>query len=144
MKELTSHLVNIHSQYNTLELKSKEYQLDIVDTLANLNVTRNEFSKKYKILIDKRNKLELLKQHLSKSLQQSDYNKFQLEELEILNLDQTNFEQIEIDLKKLKIVKALYLLLILLQKLLVETIKLRTKYVHFFLIWIELKTLMRT
>ncbi len=100
LKELTSHLVNIHSQYNTLELKSKEYQLDIVDTLANLNVTRNEFSKKYKILIDKRNKLELLKQHLSKSLQQSDYNKFQLEELEILNLDQTNFEQIEIDLKK--------------------------------------------
>ncbi len=100
LKELTSHLVNIHSQYNTLELKSKSHQLDIVDTLANLTNKRNEFSKNYKVLSEKRSELELLKLNLSKSLQQSDYNKFQLDELEILNLDQTNFDQIEVELRK--------------------------------------------
>ncbi|MEY3236866.1 MAG: hypothetical protein RI883_967 [Bacteroidota bacterium] len=100
LKELTSCLVNIHSQYNTLELKSKTHQLDIVDTLSNLSKKRNEFSKNYKLLIEKRNALEGLKLNLSKSLQQSDYNKFQLEELEALNLDQSNFEQVELELKK--------------------------------------------
>ncbi len=100
LKELTSLLVNIHSQYNTLELKSKVYQLETVDTLANLNSTRNEFSRRYKILLDKKSEIETLKNSLAKSLQQKDYNKFQLEELEILNLDQTNFVEIELDLKK--------------------------------------------
>jgi DNA repair protein RecN (Recombination protein N) len=32
LKNLTSQLVQIHSQYNTLELKSKTYQLELLDS----------------------------------------------------------------------------------------------------------------
>lgn len=100
LKELTCRLVNIHSQYNTLELKSRSYQLDILDTLADLKKKRNDFGEKFKNLSEKKIKIDYLKNHLSKTIQQSDYNKFQLEELEELNLEKTDFGQLEIELKK--------------------------------------------
>lgn len=102
LKDLTSCLVNIHSQYNTLELKNKAYQLDVLDTLAELRTKRSDFSTKFKKHNDKKSKLVALKLSLSHALQQQDYNKFQLEELEELNLDTTNYELLEAELKKVE------------------------------------------
>lgn len=100
LKTLTSSLVNIHSQYNTLELKSKSYQLDVLDTLAELLSKRTLFAAKFKKYNTQKSKLSELKLELSHALQQQDYNKFQLAELEELNLDAKDYMQLEVELKK--------------------------------------------
>lgn len=100
LKDLSSQLINIHSQYNTLELKNKNYQLEILDTLAGLRNKKSEFSIKYKNYLDRKHELEELKRSLSQVLQRQDYNKFQLEELEELNLDKNDFTVLEAEFKK--------------------------------------------
>jgi DNA repair protein RecN (Recombination protein N) len=45
LKALSIQLVQIHSQYNTLELKSKSYQLEVLDILAGLDKERIFFYK---------------------------------------------------------------------------------------------------
>jgi len=102
LKELTGSLVNIHSQYNTLELKNRSYQLEILDTLADLNSIKANYSSKFKKFQSKKTKLTELKLVLSHALQQQDYNKFQLTELEELNLDQNNYQSLEAELLKVE------------------------------------------
>lgn len=100
LKELTGSLVNIHSQYNTLELKSRTYQLEIVDTLGDLKGEAELFAKNYKSLSTLSSELKRLNEQLSTALQQQDYNAFQLKELEELNLERTDFNSLEGELLK--------------------------------------------
>jgi DNA repair protein RecN (Recombination protein N) len=100
LKELTGSLVNIHSQYNTLELKSRTYQLEIVDTLGDLKGEAESFAKNYKSLSTLSSELKRLNEQLSTALQQQDYNAFQLKELEELNLERTDFNSLEGELLK--------------------------------------------
>ena len=43
LKELTGGLIHIHSQYNTLELKDKDFQLRLLDVLAGTLKKRTQF-----------------------------------------------------------------------------------------------------
>lgn len=100
LREFTGRLVNINSQYNTLELKNKTYQLEVVDILSDLQAMRLEFSKMFKDFTEKKSILKELREELSRVLQQQDYTKFQLEELDDLQLDKTDFSKIEEELKR--------------------------------------------
>lgn len=102
LREFSSRLVIIHSQYNTLELREKEFQLDVLDCLAGLEEERKNYLKKY--LDWKTHKLELEKLK-SEYLEQSkllDYNQFQLSELEALNLYQVDYLRIEEELNEIE------------------------------------------
>jgi len=102
LREFSSRLVIIHSQYNTLELREKEFQLDVLDCLAGLEEDRKNYLKKY--LDWKTHKLELEKLK-SEFLDQSkllDYNQFQLSELEALNLRQVDYLLIEEELNEIE------------------------------------------
>jgi DNA repair protein RecN (Recombination protein N) len=102
LREFSSRLVIIHSQYNTLELREKEFQLDVLDCLAGLEEERKNYLKKY--LDWKTHKLELEKLK-SEFLDQSkllDYNQFQLSELETLNLRQVDYLRIEEELNEIE------------------------------------------
>jgi len=100
LKEFSSQLIHIHSQYNTLELKDVNFQLKVLDVLANVSDTRNQFSERY--IAFKKDQLSLNKkqEQLSASLAQSDYNTFQLNELEELNLEKHNFDSIKSEVEK--------------------------------------------
>jgi DNA repair protein RecN (Recombination protein N) len=95
LKELTSRLVYIHSQYNTLELKSKQFQLDVLDVLSGLMSERAIFSQLCEEHKSKHNDLKKLKADLADLLKQKDYNQFQLQELDELNLLKVNFSEME-------------------------------------------------
>ena len=97
LKELTSRLVYIHSQYNMLELKSKQFQLDVLDVLAGLMSERASFGQLYTEHKNKHSELKKLKADLADLLKQKDYNQFQLQELDELNLMKVNFSEIEKD-----------------------------------------------
>jgi DNA repair protein RecN (Recombination protein N) len=47
LKELTARLFYIHSQYNTTELKSSVYQLELVDSLAGLEIEAQQFKRAF-------------------------------------------------------------------------------------------------
>lgn len=114
LKELTSRLVYIHSQYNTLELKSKQFQLDVLDVLSGLMSERAIFGQLYEEHKSKHNDLKKLKADLADLLKQKDYNQFQLQELDELNLLKVNFSEMEKEFnliensKDIKIVLALF------------------------------------
>lgn len=100
LKELTEQLVHIHSQHNTLELKKANFQIELVDTLAGLDMLQQEFSEKFKSWNSQRKKLVELKEQLAHHLQQRDYNRFQLEELEEIQLGTYNYDELEVELKR--------------------------------------------
>lgn len=100
LRAFTEQLVNIHSQYNTLELKSRSYQLEVLDLLSDLTSQRVEFSTLYQEYQLKSKQLKELKHDLATLLQRQDYNRFQLNELEELELDTRDYSSIEADLRK--------------------------------------------
>ena len=100
LKELTEKLVHIHSQHNTLELRKPDFQIELLDTLSGLESMRNEYFTKFKFWNTERKNLVQLKERLALSLQQSDYNRFQLEELEELHLEKHNYKDLEIELTR--------------------------------------------
>lgn len=101
LKELGEKLVDIHSQHQTLSLADKNYQLAVVDAIANtralLDEYKQEFSayKKLKTLL-----AELLdKQHKLKA--DFDYINFQLTELDEARLVEGEQEKAEQELETL-------------------------------------------
>ncbi|MFM6945753.1 MAG: DNA repair protein RecN [Flavobacteriales bacterium] len=100
LKSLTEQFIQIHSQYNTLELKSKSYQLQLLDVLIGLEQERNIYEKEfqhYSQLLE----LRLQKaQELAQLQQQQDYNAFMLQELEALRLHDPALETLEQDLDR--------------------------------------------
>lgn len=94
LKELTSQLVHIHSQYNTLELKDRSYQLMVLDILADTVDKRVDFKRLFDELQVKKAHLSQLQSQYSERLSKDDYNSFQLNELRELRLDEINYSAI--------------------------------------------------
>ncbi|XOV68210.1 MAG: DNA repair protein RecN [Fluviicola sp.] len=95
LKQFSSKLIHIHSQYNTLELKDKEYQLRLLDVLSGNLQARNEYSEKYRKHLENKKKRNALKEQFAEAAQKQDYNSFQLEEIQALQLDSTDYENIQ-------------------------------------------------
>lgn len=100
LKELTEQLVYIHSQHQTLNIRQSQFQFDLVDAFGNNSNLADTFSHKYRqykaILSEKEN----LEQNQSKNEKEADFIRFQLNELADLNLEQTDFEAFESELKR--------------------------------------------
>ena len=102
LKALSIQLVQIHSQYNTLELKSKSYQLEVLDILAGLDKERIIFSQEFKKLQLNKRELHSKQEELGQALKSQDYNQFVLDELSQLQLSKTDYGKIENELLKLE------------------------------------------
>jgi DNA repair protein RecN (Recombination protein N) len=100
LRELTSQLLNIHSQYNTIELKEKDFQLDVLDVLSDIKKEKEEYLTTYKLLKQKEKEREQLRESIEKLLSDRDYNEFQLNEINELQPDTTDFEKYENELKR--------------------------------------------
>ncbi len=102
LKLLTSRLVQIHSQYNTLELRSKSFQLELIDVLTGLIPERKSFDKKYASYESLSKELKSLDEHYHAAVQAEDYDRFILDELQELSLDSMDFTQLEIDITRME------------------------------------------
>lgn len=98
MKEFSEGLIHIHSQYNTLDLKSKDYQLYVLDVLADNLALREEYNHLYKSWTANQRKHNSLTSTYNELVAAKDYNDFQLQELLELNLDKVDFSALEIKL----------------------------------------------
>ena len=86
LKELATSLIDIHSQHEVLTLKSADFRTRFLDSCADggiqIKTYRNVFSEWNAL----RQEANTLKEALRKAAQDEDYLKFQLSELEELNL----------------------------------------------------------
>lgn len=102
LREFSSRMVIIHSQYNTLELKEKEFQLDVLDCLADLKTELKNYQEKYQNWRRHKNELEKLKTEFLNQSKLLDYNQFQLNELLELNLHLIDYTKMEVELNEIE------------------------------------------
>ena len=95
LKEFTERLISIHSQYNTLDLKRKDFQLQTLDLLADTRQLQVEFSTLYEQSKNVYKTIETEREKLDQLEKDRDYNDFQLKELEELGLEKNNFPNLE-------------------------------------------------
>lgn len=101
LKELAGLLVDLHQQFDTLELGDSDFQRTVIDALANnetLLIKHQQLYKEWTTVLTAYNELQAQKAALQK---EADYNQYLCDELEALNLKEHELEQLEEDLKKL-------------------------------------------
>ena len=99
LKQLSSLLVNLHQQFDTLELGNNEFQREVIDALAGngklLESYQNVF-KQYRVALQE---LEKLRAEQSAANKELDYNQFLFDELENANFSENEIEDTEAEIK---------------------------------------------
>ena len=101
LKTLTDRLVNLHQQFDLLDIQKKSFQLDMLDAFAEVQPDLVEYRVDFSSLAKKKKHLEALKAKSIELSKESDFLKFQLEELNTLPLEDINQEEIESELNVL-------------------------------------------
>ena len=94
LKELGSHLVDIHSQHDSLLLCNPDFQLSLLDDAANNQELLSEYKKSYKEYTSAKNELESLRKKALNNIDENDYLKFQLDELVKSELQDNEYEEL--------------------------------------------------
>jgi DNA repair protein RecN (Recombination protein N) len=102
LKALTSKLIHIHSQHNTLELRNKDFQLSIIDILGNHQAETKEYSTTFGGFTKAKSHLKSLQDTWNALLRERDYVQFQIEELTQLELEKTNYDLLVEELQSLE------------------------------------------
>lgn len=98
LKELTSLLVDLHQQFDTLELGEEEFQREIIDALAGCIKEVRQYHSNFLQFAKMQKELLAMKdlQHLKKKEQ--DYKQFLLDELDQASLKENELEQLDEEL----------------------------------------------
>jgi DNA repair protein RecN (Recombination protein N) len=81
MKELGTHLMDIHSQHDTYKLSSLNYQLSLVDVFSQNQEVFQKYQESYQEFKKRKKKLNDLLQEAESIRKEADYNHFLYEEL---------------------------------------------------------------
>jgi DNA repair protein RecN (Recombination protein N) len=99
LRQLTSQLVDLHQQFDTLSLGDMEFQRTVLDALANVHKTLEKYQSTF-------HDWKAATKHLSELIEQKAnfdqtvaYKSHLLEELTAIGLHENELEQLEIDLK---------------------------------------------
>ena len=95
MKEIGTQLVDIHSQHDSLLLTDADFQLKLLDEIAQNGTILAEYQTKYDQYNALKRKLNELKEIATKNTAENDYLKFQLDELDKADLKEGEFADIE-------------------------------------------------
>jgi DNA repair protein RecN (Recombination protein N) len=99
MRKVGSHLMDIHSQHETLELGSKSFQLNLIDSYAGNQELRETYSVAWKKYGESEKVFNALKEESIQLKKESDFVSFQLNELMKADLQVGELEKLESDLK---------------------------------------------
>ena len=95
MKEIGSQLVDIHSQHDSLLLTDADFQLKLLDEIAQNGALLAEYQTEYSHYKALKSKLNELKEMATKNTAENDYLKFQLDELDKAQLKEGEYTDIE-------------------------------------------------
>lgn len=95
LTQLGDRLIDIHSQHQTLRLTENDFQLKLIDALADNKVRLQEFRKTLTTYNSTKKQLEDLIDFQNNALKEQDYNDFLLSELEAAPLKAGILEELE-------------------------------------------------
>ena len=95
MKELGCQFVDIHSQHDSLLLTDADFQLRLLDDIAQNSSILADYQTEYSNYNALKRKLNDLKEMATKNTAENDYLKFQLEELDKADLKEGEYADIE-------------------------------------------------
>ena len=95
LKELGEQLVDVHSQHQNLLLQKQDFQLSVVDIIANDSRELTAYQQTYSQLQAAKSQLQTLKDDIERNRQSQDFLQFQYEELENARLKEGEQEELE-------------------------------------------------
>jgi len=101
LKQIGEKLIDIHSQHATQEINDADFQLVIVDSLANHKTVLFDYRTGYKKLRKESTRLKTLISEADEARNKQDYEQFLFNELEQANLKAGEQEYLEQELEKL-------------------------------------------
>jgi DNA repair protein RecN (Recombination protein N) len=112
MKELGDQLVDIHSQHDSLLLTNADFQLRLLDNIAQNSELLSIYQKEYANHNVLKRQLNELNDMATKNTAENDYLKFQLDELDKANLKEGEYADIEQTLKMMESAEEIKTLLV--------------------------------
>jgi DNA repair protein RecN (Recombination protein N) len=98
---LSTMLVDLHQQFDTLELGETDFQREVLDALANHSIILDKYREVFNRWQQVKKEWEKLKEQKQQFDKEADYNKFQFAELEEANFKENEIENIDAELKML-------------------------------------------
>lgn len=99
LKQLSSLLVDLHQQFDTLELNNNDFQREVIDALAGNGKLIEEYQSVFKNYRSVVKELEILKNEQATANKELDYNQFLFDELEEANFSENEIENIDAEIK---------------------------------------------
>ena len=101
LKELSSLLVDLHQQFDTLELGSLGFQQEVLDAIAGNSQLLQQYALSFQQYVKIKKELEELQVKQAGANTAFDYNKFLFDELEEAGLKENELEELDAELKLL-------------------------------------------
>jgi len=98
---LSSSLIDLHQQFDTQELHTTDFQLQMLDALANNKAFLEDYQVLYSNYQNNKRQLKKLIEEQQRAVQESDFLNFQLEELEKAALENGEQSKLETEADKL-------------------------------------------
>ena len=95
LKELGDQLMDVHSQHQNLLLNKQDFQLNVVDILANDSKELDIYRQSFVNYQQKTKELNQLREEIEHNKQNADFLQFQFEELEAAHLVEGEQEELE-------------------------------------------------
>ena len=95
LKELGDQLMDVHSQHQNLLLNKQDFQLNVVDILANDSKELEDYQQCFANYQQKTKELNQLREEIERNKQNTDFLQFQYDELEAAQLVEGEQEELE-------------------------------------------------
>ena len=99
LRQLSSMLVDMHQQFDSLQLGENDFQREVLDALAGHTALVNDYQSAYFHFKTLEKQLEELKNHKQQFDREADYNRFQYNELAEASFRENELEETDAELK---------------------------------------------
>ena len=99
LKQLSSLIVDLHQQFDTLDLNNNDFQRQVIDALAGNATLLTQYQtvfKKYRVVLQE---LEQLRTRQAEAIRELDYNQFLFNELTEADFKENEIEEIDAEIK---------------------------------------------
>jgi DNA repair protein RecN (Recombination protein N) len=101
LQDLSGYLVDLHQQFDTLELEKSDFQRRVVDALVNKPEQLQQYQQQWQRYTQVQRSLKQLQDQRDSANKELDYNKFLLDELEEAAFMNNEIESLDAELKTL-------------------------------------------
>lgn len=95
LREVSLHLIDIHSQHQNQLLSTPAFQLDVIDTLAGNSIRLKAYQVRFNALREAIKRLKTARARIERSREDEEFTRYQLEQIEELGLQRGEQAELE-------------------------------------------------